>query len=336
MNTIISTKPDEPNFQLFKNFPKSIYPVSGNRFLTSETINEDFLKSGYMLMQEGEVMARAALYDNPYLTFNGKKSWCIGNYEAVNDTTAGSDLLRNMLSVARANGAEYVIGPMNGSTWDNYRFGTEQNQPDFFTESVHHLYYNDHFLKAGFAVIAQYHSNISGIPPVFDPEIEKRDQALARAGVMIRPINLSQYELELEKIHEFNSFAFGQNFLYTPITKGAFIKKYLPVKTLLNPKYTLIAEDAEGAMIGYYLCMDDLFNQTQKSLIFKTLVRHPDQKWRGLGHVMGNRIYQKAILDGYETFIHPFIYNNGTSVNLSKDFSGRRLKNYVLYGKKIS
>jgi hypothetical protein len=336
MKTIISTRPEDPYFQLFENFPKTIYPATSNRLLIPEGINEDFLKSGYMLMEGSRVVARAALYENPDLKFNGKKSWCIGNYEAIDDASSGSELLRNIISVAKANGAEFVIGPMNGSTWDNYRFSTAQDQPDFFTEPAHHQYYNDHFQIAGFGVIARYHSNIANISAVSDPEITKRDLALADGGVVIRPINLAQYERELEKIHEFNSFAFSSNFLYTPIKMEAFIRKYSKSKTLLNPKFTLVAEDRNSNIIGYYLCLDDLFNKTQKSLIFKTLVRHPDPKWRGLGHVMGNRIYQKAFADGYESFIHPFIYDKGTSVNLSKDFSGRHLKNYVLYGKEIS
>jgi len=335
MTTIIHTRPGKEHFDLFQELPQRLYSKEEQLFMSAKNLNEDLLKDCYVLLLDGEPVARAALYINPHLKFQDKTSCCIGNYESIDNVEIGSALLRYVISSAKIHGSEFIVGPMNGSTWDNYRFSDHHDQPLFFTESYHHLYYNQHFMAAGFGVIAHYYSNIAGPTLPTDSEIHKKDQELLANGVKIRPIDLENYDFEMGRIHQFNTFAFSHNFLYTPISQEAFIKKYAGMATVLNPDYTLMAEDADGNLIGYYFCVNDKFNGSEKSLIFKTLVRHPDSKWRGLGHVMGHQIYQKAISEGYKSFIHPFIYENGTSINLSRNFSGERFKTYVLYGKEI-
>lgn len=335
MITIIETLPGKADFHLFQDFPKSIYPSDSLWFKIPETLNTGYLTACYMAEREGKILARAALYANPNLVFEDKKAFCLGNYEAVNDPEISFQLFSHIFEATKYAGAEFIIGPMNGSTWDNYRFGLSHDQPPFFSEPYHHLCYNEHFLKAGFSGIATYHSNIDKIKSFDERVVLAKDRELATAGVRIRNIDIARYEDEMSTIHDFNSFAFSRNFLYTPISKSAFIKKYSAARNILNPDYTLLAEDADGNLIGYYFCMDDFLDTKHKTLIFKTLVRHPDPKWQGLGHVIGNRIYQKALSNGYEIFIHPFIFEKGTSVNLSRNFSGTHYKSYILYGKDL-
>jgi hypothetical protein len=96
-----------------------------------------------------------------------------------------------------------------------------------------------------------------------------------------------------------------------------------------------LAEDSEGNLLGYFFCIQDFYNQKEKSLILKTIARHPDKKWAGLGHVIGNQIYRKAVEQGFQTVIHAFMFDEGYSTTISKNFSGERFKNYHLYGKQI-
>jgi hypothetical protein len=336
MITIVKTLPGDSHFHRFTNFPRSIYPPDSAYFKTPENINTTFLRSAYVLLDGDQILARAAVYMNPFLHYQNKLTGCIGNYEAIDNELAATTLIAHISHEARSHGAGYLIGPMNGSTWDQYRFSTDHDSPNFFLEPYHHLYYHGHFQQSGFDVIANYYSNISKIDTFPAGEILIRDAALVQQGVTFRPINLKNYEREITRIHQFNAFAFNHNFLYTPIEHEDFVKKYAAAKHFLHPDYTLMAEDGEGNLVGYYFCLHDHFNTTEKTLIFKTLVRHPGPEWQGLGHVMGNRIYQHALDQGYRTFIHPFIFENGTSTNLSKNFLGRPYKKYVLYGKQIA
>jgi L-amino acid N-acyltransferase YncA len=335
MTSILETKPGHTDFHLFADLPKRIYRAGSPRHLMPEHIPEDFLKTCYLLLDGGRPVARASVYDNPLLTFRGQHAFALGNYECEDDPAYAHLLLSHISSAVRYEGGEYLIGPMNGSTWENYRFAASHDNPLFFTEPYYHLYYNQHFADAGFEPIAQYYSNIDRHMQADHPAISKREQELREQGVKIRPIDLLHFGEEIERIYAFNNIAFRTNFLYTPIDQEAFIRKYTQTKKYIDPAFTLVAEDADENLIGYYFCLHDFLNPNEKSLIVKTLARHPDPRWSGLGHVIGNIVYRKAIEQGYTSAIHSFIYQQGTSTKLSAAFSGVNYRDYVLYGKKL-
>ncbi len=335
MTEIAELKPDDPAFDLFLNFPKEIYPADSLRFRIPETINYEYLETCFVLLISGKVQARAALYHNVHLNYQHKKAYCIGNYEAVNDKDTAAAMLQHICTEAKKRGSQFLIGPMNGSTWDPHRFSVHHNYPNFFLEPYHHLYYNEHFLDSGFDIIARYFSSIETDLQINNPAVAERENELKRAGITFRNINLQEYEKELEKIFYFNAVAFKSNFLYTPINKDVFIKKYAETKGLIDPEFVILAEDAEGNLIGYFFCINDFFNKKEKSLIVKTVARHPDRKWTGTGHVMANMICARALQKQYQSIIHSFMYEEGTSVTMSKKFSPAIYKNYVLFGKDL-
>ncbi|GAB2765820.1 hypothetical protein GCM10027275_04180 [Rhabdobacter roseus] len=333
MIEILETRPGQPDFPLFRDFPKEIYPPDSPYFHLPETLPEAFLAGCYLLVERGQVRARAALYHNPQLLYQNQKTCCVGQYEATPEVPHGRQLLEHIAAEARALGAAFLLGPMNGSTWETYRFSLHHRYPPFFLEPYHHLYYHAHFAQAGLGAIGRYVSHKDTTLRFDHPEVLARDRALSAQGVVIRPIDLLRYEQELVRIHAFTALAFQKNFLYTPIDQDAFVQKYLPARPFVHPQCTLLAEDAAQNLIGYFFCLDDVWNQTEKSLIVKTLARHPAERWRGLGRVIGNRIYQIATGLGYQSIIHPFIFEQGTSTTLSSHFSGQSYKEYILYGK---
>lgn len=335
MITITETGPGHDDFYLFTELPRHIYPPESLRLKTPDVIPTDFLRACY-LMKDGEnTVARASIYDNPLLQYAGQHAFSVGNYECADHGEYAAALLAHVASAVKDWGGEWLIGPMNGSTWESYRFLADHENPLFFTEHDHHLYYNDQFGKAGFEPIAHYYSNVDhGLEPD-NPEILTRERELYAQGVTIRPIDLSGFEAEIGRVYDFNLLAFRTNFLYTPISREAFMKKYIQTKPYINPDLTLLAEDEAGNLVGYFFCIPDFYNTQSKTLIVKTLARHPDPQWRGLGHVIGNVIYRKALELGYTSAIHSFIYEQGTSTRLSTNFSGTLYRNYVLYGKHI-
>ena len=336
MITITETSPGHPDFQLFAELPKHIYPPDSIRFKTPDSIPTDFLSACFLLKDGENVVARASIYDNPLLQYAGHHAFSIGNYECTDRDEYAAVLLNHIVSVVKGRGGKCLIGPMNGSTWEGYRFLADHANPLFFTEPYHHLYYNTQFTTAGFEPIAQYYSNIDRGMELDNPEILARERDLKDLGVKIRPIDLSNFEAEIGRVYDFNLLAFKTNFLYTPISREAFMKKYMQTKAYINPDLTLLAEDKAGNVVGYFFCIPDFYNTKSKTLIVKTLARHPDPQWRGLGHVIGNVIYRKAVELGYTSAIHSFLYEQGTSTKLSTHFSGTHYRNYVLYGKHIA
>jgi len=332
---IIATKQGDANFHLFEKLPKTLYDEQRLRQNGKENINATFFKMAYILVVDGEPKARVVLYENPNLIYEGKRAFCLGNYESVADEKIAVHLLDYASEQAKVLGAAYIIGPMNGSTWDDYRFSQSHDAPTFFMERYHHLYYNKHFEKAGFSTIETYFSSLNR-PISYDlTAVLQGAKYFEEQGLIIRPIDVNDFENELKKLYPFITEAFKTNYLYTPISWTDFKTKYQAAKAIINPDFVRIGEDKNGKIVGFFFCVKDIFNTKEDSLILKTIARKSGEKWRGLGHVMGNEISRRAVSQGYQSFIHAFMKTEGYSTQASKNHSGNRYKNYVLYGKPI-
>ncbi len=334
MLTILHTHPLNKDFQLFINCVEAIYSESLWGIKKAEKIPTTHLRTCIVVLKDKQPTARASIFYNPDLMLNEKQIVCVGSYECINDETVARFLHQEIEIFCRTLDINHIIGPMNGSTWENYRFNYKSEE-SFFTESVHPDYYNDFFEMWGMHSAADYFSSkTTALDSIFEG-IEELKAHFANEKVVIRKIDLENYETELENLHSFLSEAFQTNFLYTPIEKQDFIAKYLEYKPVLNSDFVLLAEDSLRKTIGVIFCIEDLLNQKEKSLIIKTIARHPDKKWRGIGHLMGQQIYTTAHQKGFKSIIHAFMKEGGTSSKPSDVFFGKPFKKYRLYEKTI-
>jgi hypothetical protein len=326
---IIRTIPGERTFSLFQKMDE----LSGQSVIGKPGDGKyAFIHSCYVLLEKGKPKARAVLYQNPELFYKNKKAVAIGNYECVEDVNISKSLLNFIIQDAKNLNAAFLIGPMNGSTWENYRFSLHNNFENFLLEPAHPVYYNQQFLSSGFKPTAYYSSRKNSSFFCNDREVLRKENRLLNFGITIRNIDIKNFERELEKLYPFMCSAFNNNFLFTPISKDIFINKYLQFQTIINPEFVLIAENANGTVVGFVFCYDDLLNKKEKSLVIKTLARDRSEKWSGLGAVMANRVISHAKMKGYESIIHAFMLDDGNSSETSEKFFGTVYKKYVLYG----
>jgi N-acetylglutamate synthase-like GNAT family acetyltransferase len=335
MIEVLQVRMGDESFFLFEEVARNLYADQMQKSQLAKGINFEFLHACYIIKRNKEVVGRAALYNNSSLGFKNKKAVCVGNYECINDDVCANELLQKIANDAKQLGANFIIGPMNGSTWDEYRFSTHHHYLNFLLEPYHHLYYNNQFVQFGFQPIANYVSNID-LSLVYDhPSILKREEELIKQGVAIIGIDVSNYENELRKLYPFICDSFSTNFLYTKISEQSFLNKYKEAKEIVNPAFVLIATDKSNDVVGFIFCYGDMYNKKEKQLVVKTVARHPSVQWKGLGHVMGNMVIRNAAQQGFTAAIHAFVIEKGTSTGLSDSFSGNHYKNYVLYGKEI-
>jgi hypothetical protein len=283
----------------------------------------------------GAIAGRFALYDNHAMQVDGKRVFTIGNYESVDDPAAGKFILETASQAAKRCGAQLLIGPMNGSTWENYRFADYSSGNDFFLEPENQPWYTQQFIDNGFLKISSYLSAYDTQMPYDFPAIAKRKNELLEEGYTIRPIRLDDYENELEKVYGLSLEAFKHNLLFTPISRESFISKYLPLKAWINPEFVLLAEDKNGELAGYIFCVDDIRNTSQKRLILKSMARRAGRAARGLGDVLGTEVTRLAKEAGYDGIIHALMHAQGSSVNLSKNRHVEVIKTYSLYAKEL-
>ncbi len=332
---LIHTLPGDDRFHLFDAVPENVYPANSLRLKQKEGLNLEFLIDCLVVLDHKTPIARIAVYNNPNLHYKEDHAACLGNYECVDNSIVAKMLLEAAFAVIREIKCSFVLGPMNGSTWDNYRFSKSNEFPNFLLESYHHAYYNEQFITNGFEEIAVYSSRKETGMHCNDAAVIQREKELTDLGVRIRSIDLVHFETELKRLYPFVKAAFQSNFLYSNIKWETFLGKYIEAKSIIDPTYVLIAEDDKQQVIGFLFAYQNLYNQTVKELVVKTIARSNEKQWAGLGHVMGNQVISIAKKNGFTSVIQAFMIHEGTSTGISHNFKGKEYKSYTLYGRKI-
>ncbi|MDQ3109432.1 MAG: hypothetical protein M3R17_06015 [Bacteroidota bacterium] len=321
---------------LFAELPAALYAPDVFRLQrSSDTINMQYAATGIAALQDGKVVGRLVLYAETGISIPGKNVVVMGNYECVKDEKISAELINAAENFARMEGYNFILGPMNGTTWDTYRFCTNPEAGTFFSEMIHQSYYPQQWEKAGFTQMADYISTIDKIISCDKKATLELEQKFIANDIRFRSIDLNQYEQELSSLFSLCEKAFAKNFLYTPISWEIFRDKYLAVRPYIVPEMVLIAERADGSPAGFAFNFPDHLCKTEKRMILKTLARDPANDLKGLGDVLGNLSQRYARDHKFNSIIHALIYSGNYSRDLSEQYSSSVFKHYALYSKEV-
>ncbi len=311
------------NKEDFLNFPQKLY--AGDPFYTTKNEDISACEKLFVIKEEDPVLARAGL-----IYSNNRAQ--IAFFEAEDNIEAVKFLFDEIKKYAKEKGYNYLIGPINGSTWKKYRVTLPSANPPFLLDNYNKPYYAKLFESCGFETIANYTSSISKNLDRDYSRMEKFGKIFEKKGVKIRNFDPQNFDRDIHKIYEVSVKSFVNNFLYTPIGYDDFYKMYEPVKNFLNPEWILIAENEQDQPVAFLFGFDNLYERNKKSLVLKTLAKIPEHKYNGIGSYLIELLHYKANLNGYDNIIHALMHENNVSANI---LSGELYHEYKLYGVKI-
>lgn len=314
--------------QMIKDFSATLYPQHPFPNLQcNETIDENF-DTGFVLYNEDKPVAMACVIDNVNLRFENEKTACIAFYECIENSEASHTLLYAICDYCKKQGYKHLVGPLNGSTWNSYRFATETITDSFISEHFHKSYYINQFEQFGFNIIAEYITRIDknlSIPQA---------STIVNKDILFRTLDVENYETEIKKIFAFCTEVFQNNFLYTAIDEATFLKKYRALKGLIKPEFVLIAEH-NGEIVGLILALHDFYHKQEKRLIIKTLARKSGVYYVGIAQELTGRLVKTTIEKNYKSILHAFMHQSNASTKISKKFSGKPFRTYKLFKKEL-
>ncbi len=252
----------------------------------------------------------------------------VGNF-APRDAADAARILAESEATLRHEGCAVAIGPMNGSTWREYRLvtGGAENRPPFLMEPANPPEWPRAFATADWQPLARY---VSSVAPLDAACAASRARSRLEAqGVRIRRLRLDDYAGELRRIFATCLRSFASNFLYTPITEDEFVALYAKAEPLVDPDLVLIAEQGE-TVAGFVFCLRD-----GPTLIVKTLARHPDRAFAGLGAVLLEQVHAAACAKGMNEAIHALKHEANPSCQTSARHGGRVFREYTLFHKPL-
>jgi L-amino acid N-acyltransferase YncA len=279
-----------------------------------------------------QLVARASVwFDGPRVE-TGERTGLIGHYAATS-LEAGKKMLEAACDLLRASGCARVIGPMDGNTWKSYRLVSDLgSEAPFLLELRNPLEWNHHFLKAGFDVLATYHSTL-GLNPEPDPRMPKVRKRFAANQITTRAANPANLETELNAIYDLALESFSQNFLYSPISKEDFLELYRPALARLPPGFTRIAEH-DGRTVGFAFAVPDMLRPQMDTLILKTVGIRKARVYAGLGALLADELHDLARGLGMTRVIHALIHDGNVSGKTSAK-TGSVMRRYALYSKTL-
>jgi hypothetical protein len=327
----------DPLFQRSIAFASDLYPAHGNYH---SDIAHHYFISAWVISEEETILGRVVAYENPNLIHDesakeNQKVLLIGNYECVNRPEIAQQLIQAIIDFAAVHEYTKIIGPISGSTWDNYRFKTRSSRP-FLGEAINQDYYANQWKSNGFKDIATYYSAMDGRLEFHNDSIVQREKELTKQGTTIRPIDINLFESELQKIHRFNQSAFSQNEFFTPISEEDFIAKYQRIKSLIDPYWVEMVEDVDHHLVGYIFAYEDRLDPSSETVVLKTVARSSKREYRGLGLVLARRLNEKAIKRGKKQIVHAYMHQKNASLHCSETMHGTSFAEYQLFELSLS
>lgn len=273
------------------------------------------------------------IYKNPFL-FDQGGLCAFGNLEFIDNKEVAELLFRGIEKCATSLNATQLVGPMNGSTWFDYRLSHPSNSPLFLGENTHPAYYASLIEELGFNSIAKFYSAKDETEFFNFSKLKFTTEIFAKKGMTIRRLSESNFEEDLIQIYSLSNSAFSSNFLFAPIEQEDFLKLYLPLKNYIDFNYSKVVVEGEN-IIAFLLVIPNHLSPNKEPII-KTVARHPNKKYQGAGGLLINDFKYYATQNENEKCIHAFMHEENDSTLISNKFNGQRIRNYTLYSKTLT
>ena len=282
--------------------------------------------------------ARCSLWWRHTAPYESHRLGYVGHY-AAGDARAAPELLGAACNRLAAEGCTLAVGPMDGSTWQRYRFVTERgSEPPFFLEPDNPDDYPAQWTDFGFTPLAEYSSAVNSDLSAQDPRLTATAQRVHDLGIAVHALDPEHFDEELRRVHALSLDSFGDNFLYTPLSEGDFLAQYVPLRPHLRPDLVLLAE-RRGELVGYLLGVPDLLRarrgEPMNTVIFKTMAVHPDCGGLGLGSLLMARTHEAARKAGFTRAIHALMHEANRSGRIS-GHTARVFRRYTLYSRPLT
>ncbi len=287
-----------------------------------DTINFTWFCCAVVARRNDKIIAGLCVYNNTYIKHDGNNVVLIGNIKCEDNAEIFALLVNETVLIAKNLGAKCIIGPIDGSTWDAYRYSVREAEAMFSGDIVNDLYFNHLMLNNGFSVLQRYYSSVSLMRQAYEEEPLPIE-------VTVRNINSYKFEDELIALHTMCVSAFADNELFSPIEEAGFVKKYIAFEKYLDTDYVQVAEDSKG-FVALFFCYKGFYRE-MPALIIKTIARHPERRYKGLVEMMAKRIFNKAYDEGITYVVHAFMHEQNRSLKLSVEYGGKKINEYAVY-----
>ncbi len=222
-----------------------------------------FFKHAYMrawnAYRDGRCVGRVlGVIDDRHNEYHEEKTAFFGFFEAIDDQKLANALLDVVAKWARSQKMATLRGPMNPST--NHECGLLVEGFDdapYVMMTYNPPYYSKLFEGWGLSKAKDLYGYRLDSKNKFSERLVAQAERLKRRGsVSFRPVNMKDFDGEIERILEIYNDAWEKNWGFVPMNREEFHHMAKDLKLILDPELLLIAE-VKGEMAGFALALPD-------------------------------------------------------------------------------
>jgi len=276
--------------------------------------------------------------------YNGRKTSYIGNVNIYEKYRKDEEQLFNkVFEELKKEGIETIIGPLNGTTWNTYRYVTEKgNGRPFLLEPWNEDYSVSLFEKLDFKHLAGYISTVmEGMNSDGRKNLNKKIEKLKKfdyyEDIRVESAENKDLLTVLNKVYDLTVEAFKNNFLYSELEREIFLKMYLSYEDKIIKKFFKMLY-LKDELIGYVFGIPDYtelgYKEKIDTIILKTIAVSPEYNGKGMGYILINSLVEEAAKEGYENVIYALMHESNVSKNIGL-LLGNILRKYTLFIKEL-
>ncbi len=342
----VRTKADRKAFvelpwKIYRDDPNWVPPLLSMAYEIIDTEKHPFYEFSRLALfnawRGDQLVGRIGAIDNPrHNETHSDKVGFFGFFEVENDPEAAQALFDTAGEWLRARGKDAIRGPANPSVNDEYGMLVDGfDSAPVILMPYNPSYYVNLIETSGFekamGLLAWYVPTTVYGGAKGDKLPEKLVRVVRavrrRYGYTIRPLNLRNFDDEVEKIKIVYRSAWEKNWGAIPMTDHEIEHLAAGLKQMADPDLVFIVEDREGQVAGISLSLPDL-NQpllrayprpgVPEPLTLLKLLWH----WKVRKHVSGLRVLALGVLEPYRSRgIDALLMHETAQVGLRKGYT---------------
>jgi hypothetical protein len=257
-------------FSIHRDHPKWVPPLIMERMKFLNRSKNPYFDHAevelFIAERDGEAVGRiSAQIDARWDEYRGGNDGQFGFFETIDDPEVATALLDAGCDWLASHGREKVYGPMDFTTNDELGILIEgfEHRP-VILEPWHPPYYHRLVEGAGFSKamdLLMWHLKMGKLAEglKFHPAIhEAAQKSLDEHDITIRSMKKSDMAGEVARFHEVYNEAWGDNWGFVPITDDEVKFHAADLKRVLDEDWAMIAETADGEVVGAALTLPDI------------------------------------------------------------------------------
>ena len=269
--TQVETKKDLSTFidlpyRFYKNDPVWVPPLRDEQRGQFDHIRNPLLDhceyALFQLWEDKKTIGRiAAFIDKLAVEAWGEPVGLFGYYECPQDAGASKMLLDTAREWLVGHGMKAMRGPWSFVSQEWGAVVEGYTPSPIVMAPYNPPYYNDQFTAYSFTKVKDLLVYIVDVAQGYQiPEriLTLTDRVAERYKVRVRPLNMQNFDREVETIISLSNLSLVNNWGYSPVTETEVRAMAHDLKPIIHPKAVLFAEDQHGKPIGFAIAIPDV------------------------------------------------------------------------------